>query len=67
MAAKKDVTVEFVKRYEDRDKSGSKVVIPAGTRMELSVAEAKKAGDKVRILPSESDAGEESGDEGSGD
>lgn len=65
--AAKNVTVEFVKRYEDRDKSGNKVVIPAGTRAEMSLAEAKKAGSKVRVLPSDTDDDSESGDEGSGD
>jgi len=58
------VTVEFVKRCEDRDKTGAKVVIKAGTRLEMTPAEAKKAGDKVRILPAEQP--EDTEDEASG-
>lgn len=65
MATKK-LKVEFVKRCEDRDKSGEKLVIPAGTKTEMTEAEIKKAGSKVRVIEQEEPA-EETGDEGSGE
>lgn len=53
MAAKK-LKVEFVKRYEDRDKNGDKVVIPAGTVMSMTAAQVKSAGAKVRLVNGDS-------------
>ena len=66
MATKK-VTVEFVKRYEDRDKNGQKLIIAAGTRTEMTPAEAKKAGDKIRIIPEEPAPQSQEGDTGEED
>lgn len=68
MAAKK-LKVEFVKRYEDRDKNGEKIVIPAGTKVEMTKAEYENAGSKVRLIQQDSpdDEGEtEDGDDGQG-
>lgn len=63
MAAKKQ-KVQFVKRYEDRDKSGNKVVVPAGTVMGMTAAQIKEAGDKVRLVEQAKDESEESSDNG---
>ncbi|VVT02778.1 hypothetical protein MARINON1_52482 [Marinobacter salarius] len=52
MAAKK-LKVIFVKRYEDRDKDGNKVVIEAGTKTRMTEAQIKKAGTKVRVIEEE--------------
>lgn len=52
MAAKKTKVV-FIKRVEDRDKDGEKVVIKAGTRGELTVAEFKKYERCVRKIEDE--------------
>ncbi len=68
MAAKK-LKVEFVKRYEDRDKNGEKIVIPVGTKVEMTKAEYENAGSKVRLIQQDSpdDEGEtEDGDDGQG-
>lgn len=56
MAAKK-LKVEFVKRYEDRDKNGNKVVIPAGTVMSMTRAQVESAGTKVRVIEGAADKG----------
>lgn len=49
MASNK-TSVVYVKRVEDRDKKGDKVVIPAGTRAELTEAELKRVRHAVRLL-----------------
>lgn len=54
MAAKKTKVV-YVKRVEDRDKDGNKVVIPAGTKDELTAAELKKVKHAVRVIKEEKD------------
>jgi len=69
MAAKK-LKVEFVKRYEDRDKDGNKLVIPAGTKVEMTKAEFEGAGSKVRLIHQDSvdgETGEDTGDQGDGE
>lgn len=54
MAAKKTKVV-YVKRVEDRDKDGNKVVTPAGTKAELTAAELKKVQHAVREIKEEKD------------
>tara|TARA_R100000306_G_C4305012_1_gene107156 strand:- start:100 stop:327 length:228 start_codon:yes stop_codon:yes gene_type:complete len=61
--ATKNLTVEFVKRCEDRDKSGEKIVVPAGTRVKMTAAEVKKAGSKVRVIKDEQEQLDQSDDE----
>ncbi|MBY6032186.1 hypothetical protein KUV59_03330 [Marinobacter daepoensis] len=49
MAAKKTKVV-FIKRVEDRDKAGEKVVIEAGSKSEMTASELKKYQDCVRVI-----------------
>lgn len=66
MAAKK-LKVEFVKRFEDRDKDGNKLVVEAGTKAEMTPDEVEQAGGKVRVIRQdreEDEAGEPDGSEG---
>lgn len=49
MSSKK-VKVVYIKRVEDRDKQGRKTVIEAGTKAEMTAAQAKKAQHVVRVL-----------------
>lgn len=44
------VNVVYLVRVEDRDKSGNKVVIPAGTEATLTQAEYKKVAHAVRVV-----------------
>lgn len=53
MAAKKTKVV-FIKRVEDRDKSGEKIVIKAGSRSEMTKTELKKYEGCVRVIDDES-------------
>lgn len=43
-------SVVYVKRVEDRDKKGQKVVIPEGTKTELTEGELRRVRHAVRIL-----------------
>lgn len=55
MAAKK-TSVVFIKRVEDRDKkTGEKIVIPAGTKGEMTAQELKKYKDCVRVVKDDDD------------
>ncbi|RBP74105.1 hypothetical protein [Marinobacter nauticus] len=54
MAAKKTKVV-FIKRVEDRDKNGEKIVTPAGTKAELTEAEYKRVQHAVRVIKDEAD------------
>lgn len=67
----KNLTVEFVKRFEDRDNKGNKQVVPAGTRVKMTAAEVKKAGSKVRVIKDQQEPvdqnDDETGDGASGD
>ena len=56
MAAKKTKVV-FIKRVEDRDKDGEKVVTPAGTRGEMTAAGLKKYKDCVRVIKDDEEKG----------
>jgi hypothetical protein len=49
MSSKK-IPVVFTKRVEDRDASGKKVVISAGTETELTTAQFKKLESSVRRI-----------------
>lgn len=70
MAAKKQ-KVEFVKRYEDRDKDGNKTVIEAGAVVYMTAAQIKAHSSKIRVTDAEPDdeteGAEGAGDEASGD
>lgn len=54
MAAKKTKVV-FIKRVEDRDKAGEKIVIKAGSKGEMTAAELAKYKDCVRVLKDDGD------------
>lgn len=54
MAAKKTKVV-FIKRVEDRDKTGEKIVIKAGSKGEMTAAELAKYKDCVRVLKDDGD------------
>jgi len=54
MAAKKTKVV-FIKRVEDRDKTGEKIVIKAGRKGEMTAAELAKYKDCVRVLKDDGD------------
>lgn len=51
-------SVVYVKRVEDRDKKGQKVVIPEGTKAELTEDELRRVRHAVRILDNKKPANE---------
>ena len=57
MAAKK-LNVVYVKRVEDRDqKTGEKIVTPAGTKDQLTEAEYKRVQHAVRVIKDSEEEG----------
>jgi len=64
------MTYVTTSRIEERDKKGNKTVIPAGKKLDLTPAEAKKYGDAVQKIEEaepETVEDDETGGEGAGE